>query len=92
LILLTRDDGKSKGIAFVKFSTKKSFNQALKLDGTQHLGRNITVEPSLSKHSLKSSNLKKDKQLQITVEITSPTIFVGGLSFATTQQKFSAFF
>jgi RNA recognition motif-containing protein len=27
--LLTRDDGKSKGLAFVKFSSKNSFRKAL---------------------------------------------------------------
>lgn len=27
--LLTRDDGKSKGIAFIKFGNKSSFNKAL---------------------------------------------------------------
>lgn len=32
--LLTRDDGKSKGIAFVKFSKKSSFNSALELNGS----------------------------------------------------------
>jgi nucleolin len=47
--LLTRDDGKSKGLAFVKFSKKSSFNKALELNGSEHLGRNITVEESQGK-------------------------------------------
>ena len=32
--LLTRDDGKSKGTGFVKFSKKSSFNAALELNGS----------------------------------------------------------
>jgi RNA recognition motif-containing protein len=47
--LLTRDDGKSKGIAFVKFSKKSSFNKALGLDGAEHLTRTIKVEEAQGK-------------------------------------------
>jgi RNA recognition motif-containing protein len=47
--LLTRDDGKSKGTAFIKFSKKSAFNSALELNGSEHLGRNITVEESQGK-------------------------------------------
>lgn len=47
--LLTRDDGKSKGTAFVKFSKKSAFNKALELNGTEHLGRNLTIEESQGK-------------------------------------------
>ena len=32
--LLTRDDGKSKGIAFIKFNKKSSFEKALELNGS----------------------------------------------------------
>lgn len=47
--LLTRDDGKSKGTAFVKFSRKSSFNKALELNGSEHLGRTLTIEESQGK-------------------------------------------
>lgn len=47
--LLTRDDGKSKGTAFVKFSKKSAFNKALELNGTEHLGRSLTIEESQGK-------------------------------------------
>ncbi len=49
--MLTRDDGKSKGLAFVKFSSKASFNKALELNGTEQFGRPITVEQSLGKQN-----------------------------------------
>jgi nucleolin len=47
--LLTRDDGKSKGTAFVKFNKKSAFNKALELSGSEHLGRSIIVEESQGK-------------------------------------------
>lgn len=46
LRLLMRPDGKSKGLAFVKYSSKASFNKALELNGSDQFGRNITVEES----------------------------------------------
>jgi RNA recognition motif-containing protein len=52
-----REDGKSKGLAFVKFTSKNSYNKALELNGTQHLGRDITIEPSLPK---KNSNRNRN--------------------------------
>lgn len=42
--LISRPDGKPKGFAFVKFSSKLSFNKALELNGIEHMGRNIRVE------------------------------------------------
>lgn len=42
--LLTREDGKSKGLAFVKFSKKSSFKKALELNGSEHIGRSLTIE------------------------------------------------
>lgn len=42
--MINRPDGKPKGFAFVKFSSKNSFNKALELNGTDHMGRSIRVE------------------------------------------------
>lgn len=39
-----RPDGKPKGFAFVKFSTKSSFNKALEFNNSEHMGRQIRVE------------------------------------------------
>ena len=38
-------------MAFVKFSSKASFNKALELNGTEQFGRQITVEQSLGKQN-----------------------------------------
>ena len=42
--MISRPDGKPKGFAFVKFSSKASFNKALEKNGEQHMGRAIRVE------------------------------------------------
>ena len=47
--LLLRPDGKSKGLAFIKFNKKSSFNKALELNETEQFGRNINVEQSQGK-------------------------------------------
>ena len=41
--LLTREDGKSKGTAFIKFSKRSSFNHALALNGTAYLGKSLKI-------------------------------------------------
>lgn len=41
--LLTKPDGSSKGSAFIKFSSKKSFNSALELNGMEHMGRTLKI-------------------------------------------------
>lgn len=47
--LLTKPDGGSKGTAFVKFSKKSSFNKALGLNETEHMGRTIKVSEAMKK-------------------------------------------
>jgi len=43
-----RDD-KSRGLAFIKFSKKSSFNKAIALNGSEHMGRNLKIEEALGK-------------------------------------------
>lgn len=47
--LLTRDDGKSRGRGFIKFSDEKSMRNAIKLNGTELMGRRIVVEQPTNK-------------------------------------------
>lgn len=42
--LLMRDDGKSRGRGFIKFSDEKGLKNALKLNGTDMMGRKVVVE------------------------------------------------
>ena len=54
-----RPDGKSKGLAFVKFGKKSSFNKALQLDNTEQFGRNINVEQSQGKPQRNDGGFKR---------------------------------
>lgn len=47
--LLMRDDGKSRGRGFIKFADDKSLKSALKLNGTEMMGRRIVVEVPMNK-------------------------------------------
>lgn len=47
--LLMRDDGKSRGRGFIKFSDEKSMKNALKINGTEMMGRRIVVEQPMNK-------------------------------------------
>lgn len=47
--LLTRDDGKSRGRGFIKFADDKAMRNALKLNGTDFMGRRVVVEQPANK-------------------------------------------
>ncbi len=93
LNLLMRPDGKSKGMAFVKFNKKSAFNKALELNGSDHMGRTLKVEQSFGKpqnnNRQQNNNNVKPSSRPITNDavITSPTLFIGGLSFTSTNES-----
>jgi hypothetical protein len=98
--LLTRDDGKSKGLAFIRFSKKSSFNKAIALDGAEHLGRNLKIEEALKKNNdgqqrgfdnARPNNAGKFPP-QGEANIETNTLFIGGLSFNSTVDSISEFF
>lgn len=39
-----RPDGKPKGIAFVKFGRRSHLNNALAMNGQEHMGRSLKIE------------------------------------------------
>ena len=101
--LLTRDDGKSKGIAFVKFSKKSSFNKAIALDGAEHMTRSIKIEEAQGKKNNDFNNRVGSNQRggsfgaakQFSTEpakIESNTLFIGGLSYNSTVDSIKGFF
>jgi RNA recognition motif-containing protein len=101
--LLTREDGKSRGLAFVKFSKKSSFNKALELNGSEQFGRPITVEESLGKKNNdggfnkggdfgNKGGYNKFQAPQTPANIETPTLFIGGLSYNSTKESIADFF
>lgn len=97
---MTRDDGKSKGTAFVKFSKKSSFNKALELSGSDHMGRSLTIEESQGKKPFngaeRGGNSKPFGSNQYpqssNVVIETPTLFIGGISYNSTAESIKDFF
>ena len=96
---MTRDDGKSKGTAFVKFSKKSSFNKAIELNGSEHMGRNLTIEESQGKKNnneggQRGGNKFGNNQYAPSgpVVIETPTLFIGGLSYNSTADSIKSFF
>lgn len=100
---MTRDDGKSKGTAFVKFSKKSSFNKAVELNGSEHLGRSLTIEESQKKNFNNGGSFGGQKggfggkpsfggAPQGNANIETPTLFIGGLSYNSTADSISSFF
>ena len=115
-VKLLQKDGRSKGMAFIKFSKKSSFNQALELNETEHMGRVIKVEESQGRQDNRN-NTQRDfgnnkqnnswhgnnnqqggqkRQFQPNqkgqVNIETPTLFIGGLSYQSTNDSVREFF
>lgn len=106
--LLMRPDGKSKGLAFVKFAKKSAFNKALELNGSDQNGRSITVEQSQGKGNNDgfkknfnnggdfqrggANNRNKFQGGEGNADIQTPTLFVGGLSYNSTVESMTDYF
>ena len=97
-----RPDGKPKGLAFVKFGKKSAFNNALALNETEQFGRDINVEesqgkPQGQKGGFNNSNgggFQKggNNNYNQEVNITTPTLFIGGLSYNSTVDSITEYF
>ena len=100
--LLMRPDGKPKGLAFVKFGKKSAFNNALALNETEQFGRNINVEESQGKpggaarpggFGNNAGGFKGNNNYsQEPATITTPTLFIGGLSYNSTVDTITEYF
>jgi len=81
LKILNRD-GQSRGMGFVKFITQEGVNKALALNGSQHMGRTVRINMSSDKPT-GGERAPKDN---------STTIFVGSLSYNSTEDTIRDFF
>jgi RNA recognition motif-containing protein len=87
--LLKKEDGKSKGIGFVKFSTESARTKALDLHESEQGGRTIKVERSTGKSDFTKNKFNNNNaggnsytnEKPIPDVIDSCTIFVGNMSY-----------
>ena len=93
---MDRSTGKSKGLAFVRFSTEEAQSAAVELSGTEHLGRSLTIEKATPKEQRPPAgdrgNSSGRPQQTSQKDPTSSTIFVGNLSYETTEDSLKTFF
>lgn len=92
--LLTRPDGKPRGLGFIKFSKKSSFNKAIALNGSEHMGRTLNIEESYGKNNNQGGQRDNNRngQPQGEANIETPTLFIGGLSYNSTRESIMEFF
>lgn len=85
LRLLYDQNGSSKGIAFVKFFGSEGVSKALQLNGSQHLGRTLRINMSSDKPTGDRPQPRGNSD-------NSTTIFVGSLSYNSTEDSIRSFF
>lgn len=96
--LLTRPDGKPKGLGFVKFSKKSSFNKAIEMNGCDHMGRSLNIEEAYGANNNQGGNNRQNnnsrapRQDNGPANIETPTLFIGGLSYNSTAESIKEFF
>lgn len=100
--LLTRPDGKPKGLGFVKFGKKSSFNKAIELNGCTHMDRTLNIEEAYGKNNnqggnnfnnnRQNNNNRAPRQDNGPANIETPTLFIGGLSYTSTVDSIKEFF
>lgn len=98
-----RPDGKPKGLAFVKFNKRSALNNALQLSGTEHMGRTLKIEEARGKPTPSGQTMpgrgknqfgqqREQRPIETNAEITTPTLFIGGLSYNSNSDSIKEYF
>ena len=95
--LLKGPDGRSKGIAFVRFTTEDGLKSAVGYSGTDFGGRKITIEKTVPRDQRApaggAGGFGAPREFPKTErDPTSASVFVGNLSYQTTEDSLWAFF
>jgi nucleolin len=92
--LLRGPDGRSKGIAFVKFFDEKGLRKAIELSGSELGGRTVQVEKTVPKEQRSSGGDRggdRDRQ-RSERDPNSTTVFIGNLSYNTDAESIREIF
>lgn len=82
-LLMDRETGRSKGLAFVKFATQADMDKAIANNRCEHMGRYLNIEQSQAREQRQQNGGNMGNQHLAGV---SSTLFVGNLSFQTNEQ------
>jgi nucleolin len=85
--LLRGPNGRSKGIAFVKFSAPEGLTKALALNGNEFESRPLTIEKTRPKQERNTRDSPSRQQGE-----SSTKVFVGNLSYSTTESSLRQLF
>jgi nucleolin len=89
--LLRGGDGRSRGIAFVKVATQKDLDIVLKMNKEEHMGRWLNISQAEGLKNQKN-RVNAGFKGESVVTSESTTIFVGNLSFNSTEDSLYSFF
>jgi len=87
--LLRGHDGRPKGVAFVKFSAPEQLQKALALNGNEFEGRQLTIEKTKPKGERAPRRFERQQGDR---DPTSTKVFVGNLSYSTTETNLRQLF
>jgi len=71
-------DGRSKGIAFVRFNDEATLNNALEYNGSEHMGRYLVIEKTKAREGGGTKSASNDIDPN---DPNATTCFIGNLNF-----------
>jgi len=88
--LLKDRDGRSKGVAFVRFNNNESLQKAIQKNNSEFGGRTLVVEAAAPREQ--RGDGPRDRAPRNEGNATSNSVFVGNLSYNATEQSLRALF
>jgi nucleolin len=88
--LLKGRGGRSKGVAFVRFNNNESLQKAIQKNNTDFGGRTLVVEAAAPREQRPDG--QRERRPRVEGNVNSNSIFVGNLSYTTTEQSLRSIF
>jgi len=89
--LLKDRDGRSKGVAFVRFNNNESLQKAIQKNNSEFGGRTLVVEAAAPREQRPEGG-QRERKPRVEGNAESSSIFVGNLSYNTTESSLRGIF